>query len=85
MDMSVISSATEHRIRRTFEQLEDSMDERMRRLWAASESLALGYGGLAAVSRATGIARSTIVPTALRQERRVSWNESYVDFSRGRS
>jgi len=61
MDMSVISSATEHRIRRTFEQLEDSMDERMRRLWAASESLALGYGGLAAVSRATGIARSTIV------------------------
>ncbi|MEK7357045.1 MAG: ISAzo13 family transposase [Bdellovibrionota bacterium] len=36
------------------------MDERMKRLWAGAEADAIGYGGLAAVSRATGLASSTI-------------------------
>jgi transposase len=36
------------------------LDERARRLWAASESLAVGYGGDALVSAATGLARQTI-------------------------
>ena len=36
------------------------MDERMTRLWAAAEAEAIGRGGIAIVSRATGIARSTI-------------------------
>ncbi len=36
------------------------LDERATRLWAASEAIALGYGGTAAVVRATGIAASTI-------------------------
>lgn len=36
------------------------LDERARRLWAASESRAIGYGGDALVSAATGIARETI-------------------------
>ena len=36
------------------------MDERMKRLWAGAEAEAIGYGGLAAVSRATGLASSTI-------------------------
>jgi len=36
------------------------MDERMRRLWAGAEADALGYGGLAAVVRATGLASSTV-------------------------
>ncbi len=31
--------------------------ERARRLWAATESLAIGYGGDAFVSAATGLAR----------------------------
>jgi len=35
-------------------------DERGRRLWAASEVRAAGWGGLAAVSGITGLARSTI-------------------------
>ncbi len=35
-------------------------DERARRLWAASESRAIGYGGDALVSAATGLARQTI-------------------------
>ena len=34
--------------------------ERSRRLWAATEAQAIGYGGIALVERATGIAASTI-------------------------
>ena len=36
------------------------LDERGRRLWAAAESVALGYGGDSVVSAATGLARGTI-------------------------
>ena len=36
------------------------LDERGRRLFASNEALALGHGGVAAVSRATKVARSTI-------------------------
>ena len=43
-----------------FDALSPFLDERERRLLAASEAQAAGRGGVAAVSRATGIARSTI-------------------------
>jgi len=36
------------------------LDERSRRLWAAAESRAIGYGGDAVVSSATGLSRTTI-------------------------
>ena len=36
------------------------LNERARRLWAAAESRAIGYGGDALVSAATGLARDTI-------------------------
>jgi len=36
------------------------LDERQRRLFAAAEAKAAGYGGIAAVSRVTRIAASTI-------------------------
>jgi hypothetical protein len=36
------------------------LNERQRRLWAASEARALGYGGVAAVARVTGISEDTI-------------------------
>jgi hypothetical protein len=36
------------------------LDERGRRLWAAAESRAIGYGGDSVVSSATGLARETI-------------------------
>jgi len=36
------------------------LDERARRLWAAAESVGVGYGGDALVSAATGLARATI-------------------------
>ena len=40
--------------------LAGGLDERAMRRWAAAEALSLGRGGTAAVSRATGIAESTI-------------------------
>jgi len=40
--------------------LEPVLDERARRLWAAAESRAIGFGGDALVSAATGLARQTI-------------------------
>jgi hypothetical protein len=36
------------------------MDERARRLWAGTEADAIGWGGVAAVARATGLAISTV-------------------------
>ena len=47
-------------IKARFEALAPVLDERGRRLFAASEARAAGRGGVIAVSRATGIARSTI-------------------------
>src|SRR5271166_3029393 len=47
-------------IRERFEALSPLLDERGRRLFAATEAAAAGYGGIAAVSRITGIAASTI-------------------------
>lgn len=47
-------------IRRGYELIRSRLDERGRRLYAAAQVRALGSRSLAAVSRATGIARSTI-------------------------
>src|SRR3954447_10367240 len=47
-------------IRARFLELSVHLDERGRRLLAASEARAAGYGGIATVSRATGLAASTI-------------------------
>jgi hypothetical protein len=47
-------------IRGRFETLAPYLDERARRLFAATEARAAGRGGVAAVSEATGVARSTI-------------------------
>ncbi|HUH90168.1 MAG TPA: ISAzo13 family transposase, partial [Lysobacter sp.] len=50
----------ETRLRQRFEAVRGQLDERGLRLMAAAEARAAGYGGIAAVARATGIARSTI-------------------------
>ena len=50
----------ESSIRQRFEALDPVLDERGRRRFAAAEALTAGHGGITAVSRATGLARSTI-------------------------
>jgi hypothetical protein len=47
-------------IRERFAAIGSGLNERSRRLFAAAEAKTAGYGGIAATSRATGIARSTI-------------------------
>src|SRR6516165_2248495 len=47
-------------IRKRFSTVAPFLDERGRRLVAAAEAFAAGYGGIAAVAMATGVAPSTI-------------------------
>jgi transposase len=47
-------------IQRRFRSLAPFLDERMRRLVAAAESEAIGYGGVSVVARATGVSRRAI-------------------------
>jgi hypothetical protein len=48
------------RIRRKYRPLQRVLDERARRLWAATEALELGWGGVTAVTEATGLSRTTV-------------------------
>jgi len=41
--------------------LQTALNERTRRLWAGTEALACGRGGIAAVMRVTGLSRNTVV------------------------
>jgi len=47
-------------IKRRFELISGELNERTRRLLAASEALAIGWGGISVVSRATGLSRKAI-------------------------
>jgi hypothetical protein len=55
-----MESTTVEVIRTKFEALSSVMDERTRRLWAATEARAIGRGGITRVSQATGISHVTI-------------------------
>ncbi len=47
-------------VRKKYERLKRWLNEKSRRIWAASEAEALGYGGLTIVREATGIDYHTI-------------------------
>ena len=46
---------------RKFEALARVLDERTRRLVAAAEAEAMGFGGVVAVARASGLSRGTVI------------------------
>lgn len=48
------------RLESKFNSLVGDLDERGRRRWAATEAIALGYGGITSVSLATGLSHVTI-------------------------
>jgi len=48
------------RIEAKYRSLEPELDERRRRQWAAAEARDIGWGGITAVSLATGMSRTTI-------------------------
>ena len=56
----IMSMIDESPLRIRYEAVRSSLDERGRRLSAAAEAKAAGYGGIAAASRVTKLARSTI-------------------------
>ena len=43
-----------------YKQLEGVLNERSRRVWAASEAMAIGHGGISRVMKATGLSRNAI-------------------------
>lgn len=51
----------ENSIRARYDAIKGTLDERGRRLFVAAEKTAAGYRGTAAVCRATGVVRSTII------------------------
>lgn len=51
----------EREIQLKYEKLEPHFDEKSKRLWAGTEALMLGKGGISLVARATGITRPTII------------------------
>ncbi len=50
----------EEEIKRRYERIAGELNERTRRLFAATEAMAIGWGGISVVSRATGLARQVI-------------------------
>lgn len=56
----MLGTATESIIQQKYEQLIPYFNESSLRVWAASEALSLGHGGVTSVSRATGLSRTTI-------------------------
>jgi hypothetical protein len=47
-------------LRRKWDAMQNHLDERGRRIWAASEAEALGHGGVTIVHEAIGMSRSAI-------------------------
>ncbi len=55
-----ISMITKNEIRKKYQRIKHSLDEKSRRLWCATEALAIGKKGVAIVHAATQISRPTI-------------------------
>ena len=53
-------NTTVQAIKTKYTSLEPVLDERARRLWAATEARAIGWGGISQVAEATGLSRITI-------------------------
>jgi len=65
-------------IRRKYQTLKGSLNERSRRIWAVTEAQSLGYGGASLVARATGISRSTIIRGAREVQSKAVISENRV-------
>lgn len=50
----------EQTVREKYLRLKENLSEQQKRLWAASEALSYGYGGVSIVHRATGLSRPTL-------------------------
>lgn len=69
-------------LKQKYDALSPYMDERIRRLWAATEAQALGWGGVTAVSAATGLSRTTITAGLIETQRRAAGEAETFTTSR---
>lgn len=67
----LINNSIVEQITLKYSHLEPFLNERSRRLWAATEASVLGYGGILAVHRATGLSQNTI-RSGLKQRKAIS-------------
>jgi len=63
------------RVRERFSSISAALDERLRRLLAAAEAKAFGYGGISLVARATGVSRRAITAGLAELESEVAGRE----------
>ena len=56
----MIPNSVVKQIENKYQHLRPLLNERSRRLWAATEAETLGYGGIVALHRATGLSQNTI-------------------------
>ena len=56
----MIPDSVVKRIENKYQHLRPLLNESSRRLWAATEAEALGYGGIVTLHRATGLSQNTI-------------------------
>jgi len=64
---------TEEALRAMFAVLSPHLDERQRRLLAGAQARALGRGGIAAVTRASGLSRATVTAGATQIDQGPEW------------
>lgn len=48
-------------VKSKYERIMLHLDERSKRIWCANEAISIGWGGVSAVAKATGISRTTII------------------------
>jgi Rhodopirellula transposase DDE domain len=73
----------QEQMRQKYENLQWALDERVRRLWAANEAMALGRGGVTLVCQATGLSGKTIA-LGLQEIRQRQTRDSALELERGR-
>jgi hypothetical protein len=81
----MIDASTVEILRSKYNWLRPLLNERLRRRWAASESLALGWGGSSAVADATGLSRTTIWSGIVELQQQAHLSEEEIEPHRVRA
>lgn len=78
--MSSAQAITEASIAKKYESIKAYLNEKARRIWAATEAQAIGRGGVSEVARATGLSRTTIhkAITQLNQQKTEATDETTI-------
>jgi hypothetical protein len=66
-----------------FETYGSSLNEKQRRIWAASEAINVGWGGISLVAKSTGISRTTITKGIVEIKNGVDWEQNTIRIKGG--